>query len=459
MAQTPRKLTPGVSPLHYFGARLRQHRSEQGLSQDQLGQRVHVSGHLIGKIEIAARRPSEDLARRLDGVLGTGGELTDLWPLIDKNRDYRAKSASIPAHEGHPSDEADADEETGGDVQRRDLFGASGAILTAAALAHVAQLADHLTSYVATSTSGPGVPEAPPWSLSRASVVVARVKRDYQACRYTAVLDELPGLLVGVRLLQDTLTGDDLSAVHALAAAAYHVASSVLLKHDDVQLATLAADRSILAAQYSGDPIALASSARIVTHVLMSGSHPARAHRFAVDSAHQLRSSHRRPTREASAVMGALLLRGAIAAARADDRTATQILLDEAAATARGMPENGNDRWTGFNPTNVLLHRVNSALVIGDAGTAIALAKQVDLTKVVLVERKASLYLDVAQAYTQWGKWEQALAALNHAAATAPQEVSSRPAAKRLFLDLAGRSPRSVRVATLKLASAIGVHL
>jgi transcriptional regulator with XRE-family HTH domain len=52
-----------------------------GLSQAQLGARTHDSSHTIGKIEIALRRPSLAIARRLDVVLDTGGVLERLLPL------------------------------------------------------------------------------------------------------------------------------------------------------------------------------------------------------------------------------------------------------------------------------------------------------------------------------------------------------------------------------------------
>jgi hypothetical protein len=51
----------------------------------------------------------------------------------------------------------------------------------------------------------------------------------------------------------------------ALSADAYHVAASVLLKLGDHGLAWLAADRSMRAAAFSQQPLAVGSSARIIT--------------------------------------------------------------------------------------------------------------------------------------------------------------------------------------------------
>jgi len=78
MGQQPRTLDPQASPLAYFGAELRAWRSRRGLSQAQLGQLVHVSGDLLGKVEKAQRRPLPDLVRRLDTALGAQGQLAGI---------------------------------------------------------------------------------------------------------------------------------------------------------------------------------------------------------------------------------------------------------------------------------------------------------------------------------------------------------------------------------------------
>ena len=51
------------------------------------------------------------------------------------------------------------------------------------------------------------------------------------------------------------------------------------------------------------------------------------------------------------------------------DRDTAHAMLEEATRAATRLGDDGNDRWTGFGATNVLLHRVNIALTLGDAGT------------------------------------------------------------------------------------------
>ncbi|MGH3811844.1 MAG: helix-turn-helix transcriptional regulator [Pseudonocardiaceae bacterium] len=94
MGQVPRELTPLESALHFFGAELRYWRTLRRLSQAALGRRTHDSGALIGKIEKGERFPSLALARRLDGVLDTGGVLERLWPHLERERPTRDAPAS-----------------------------------------------------------------------------------------------------------------------------------------------------------------------------------------------------------------------------------------------------------------------------------------------------------------------------------------------------------------------------
>jgi hypothetical protein len=134
-------------------------------------------------------------------------------------------------------------------------------------------------------------------------------------------------------------------------------------------------------------------------------------------------------------------------------------MLDEASDAAGRLGYEGNDRWTGFGPTNVLLHHVNIALALGDAGTAITLARRVPLDKIGLAERKASLFVDVARAYTQWGRYEQGLNALRGAYEVAPEEIRSRPAVQRIISDLAVLTHGHVRAAVVDFALRAGVRV
>jgi hypothetical protein len=164
----------------------------------------------------------------------------------------------------------------------------------------------------------------------------------------------------------------------------------------------------------------------------------------------------RDPTPDSLSVYGSLLLRGAIAAAQAEDRDGSMTLLDEAGQAGSRLGSDYNHRWTAFGPANVLLHRVNIAVSLGDAGAAISHARKVNLDQLTVTERKASLFVDTARAFSQWGKHEKALQALRSAEEIAPEEVRSRPAVSRLVADLLVTAPLTVRPHLSEFAIHIG---
>jgi hypothetical protein len=63
------------------------------------------------------------------------------------------------------------------------------------------------------------------------------------------------------------------------------------------------------------------------------------------------------------------------------------------------------------------LHRVNTAVILADAGIAIDLARGVDLGQLTVTERKVVLLIDVARAFLKWGRHEKTYIALRAAAA------------------------------------------
>lgn len=80
-----------------------------------------------------------------------------------------------------------------------------------------------------------------------------------------------------------------------------------------------------------------------------------------------------------------------------------------------------------------------------DAGSAIDTARNISLDQVTVTERKASLLIDTACAFLQYGKHENAYLALRAARDVAPEEIAGRPAVHRLLRDLISSAPPSVR--------------
>ncbi|WP_371791710.1 helix-turn-helix transcriptional regulator [Streptomyces sp. NBC_01471] len=67
----PKNLDPSSSPRALLGAELRYAREKAGLSQEELGAPLFVSGSFIGQLEAGTRRMHLEYARQMDEILGT----------------------------------------------------------------------------------------------------------------------------------------------------------------------------------------------------------------------------------------------------------------------------------------------------------------------------------------------------------------------------------------------------
>ncbi|MFE9767927.1 Scr1 family TA system antitoxin-like transcriptional regulator [Streptomyces sp. NPDC005808] len=66
-----------------FGSRVRRLRTAAGLTQAELGEKAHVVASRITQVERASgAKPTLELARILDEVLGADGLLVELWPYV-----------------------------------------------------------------------------------------------------------------------------------------------------------------------------------------------------------------------------------------------------------------------------------------------------------------------------------------------------------------------------------------
>jgi hypothetical protein len=355
------------------------------------------------------------------------------------------------------------DEQEDDDVRRRIFVGLTGAAVLNAMFGDAAPDAPpHQAEPFAPVLAGHTVSIAgePPGQVPDIRTLenaVDNARRQYQECHYSELTRYLPALLTRLHAACLALTAEAQSRAFALSADAHHVAAGMLLKLDDQGLAYLAADRSMRAAQTSGDPVTVAASARIITHTLMSGGHLGTAIMTASSHAARLDRDIQAHTPDSLSVYGALLLRGSVAAAQLGSRGTAHELLAEAEYAGERLGFDGNLRWTAFGPTNAKLHRVNIAVTLGDAGTAVDVARGIDLSTLTVTERRATLLVDTARAFLQWGKHEKAYIALRAAEETAHEEVAGRPSVHRLIGNLLTSAPPSIRRDVKEFAAQMGV--
>lgn len=290
-----------------------------------------------------------------------------------------------------------------------------------------------------------------PVSLDNVERDVASAFEAYQASRYAYVTARLPLILNDALRATRTADVEDFGRVQGLLGLTYQVAVSVLTKLGETDLAWIASERGLTAAQRSGNPVVLGSLFRSVTHALHSTG------RFAASvdltrAAADLLEPQLGPRADDAllSVYGTLFLTGAVAAARADDRAAARSFLDEAQESASRLGRDQNAMWTAFGPTNVTLHRMTTAMELGDVQIAVDLAPRIDASALP-VERQVRHAIETARAYTARSRRDDALGVLLQAEQLAPEQVRHHAISRQLVLSWLrnNRGARSVALEQL----------
>ncbi|MBM4794600.1 helix-turn-helix domain-containing protein [Streptomyces sioyaensis] len=262
---------------------------------------------------------------------------------------------------------------------------------------------------------------------------VAEVWNAYQGSRYGFAARALPPLLADALLAVRVCSGDERDEANGLLAMTYQGAAMVLGKLGENELAWIAADRGLAAAQLSGNNVITGSLFRSVTHCLLSTGRFETAAQLVTDAAGLLEPGLADATPDYLSVYGTLFLTGSMAAARAEDRATTQEFLREAENAAARLGADANHMWTAFGPTNVSIHRVATAGELGDMQIAAEIGPQVD-TSGLPVERRVRHNLEVARALSAWNRTDDALAAVLEAEQLAPEQVRHHYMSRDLVL-------------------------
>lgn len=255
----------------------------------------------------------------------------------------------------------------------------------------------------------------------------------YQQSRFGYVTAQAPSLLRDA--VASTRTADGETAIRSseLLALSYQVTASVLTKLGEADLAWIAAERGLAAAQNTESMAVLGSLFRSVAHTLLATGR----YRPAVDlvdrAAGVLGGELVHADGPMLSVYGSLFLTGAMAASRAEDRATTRAFMQEAQEAAERLGEDANHLWTAFGPTNVAIHQVNTAMELGDVQVALDLGPTVDTTGLP-TERRVRHALELARAYNARNRRDDGLAVLLNAEQIAPEQVRHHFISRQLVL-------------------------
>jgi transcriptional regulator with XRE-family HTH domain len=280
-----------------------------------------------------------------------------------------------------------------------------------------------------------------------------------QAARYSELGAVLPRLMADTEVATREFERTDRLAAFAVLAETYHVAAMALRKFGENELAWIAADRGVLAAERAEAPLLMAVSARAVGQVFMSAGRLDEAQSVSTAALTALEPGLGKASPEYLSVWGSLLLTRAIIAARKNDRSTAGQFLHEAAATAGRLGQDRNDFWTVFGPTNVAIHAVSVDIELGDPAAGLRRAPSVDPSRLSpeLVERRVYHMIDLARGYAQQRNDAAAVLMLLEAERVAPEEVKYHVIVPEMLRELLKRERRAATPGLRPLAARVGV--
>ncbi|KZB82557.1 XRE family transcriptional regulator [Amycolatopsis regifaucium] len=264
----------------------------------------------------------------------------------------------------------------------------------------------------------------------------------YQKGDLGRVVAALPGLIKTSQGMESA-SADDAAyrrACAAVSARVHHLAATTLSKIGEADLAWIAAERAMQAADEADDPLVLASAARSGTHALLAVGRFDDALELGDVAAKWLVPRMRVGDPAALSLYGMLYLRTAVAAARQQDRSTANELLSHAGRAADQLGVDANHWQTGFGPANVELHRLSAALDLGDISQVIESAPGISVDHLP-VERQVTHLIDFARALSLVAKDDEALSALLTAEQKAPGIVRHSTAVREVVRSMYRRAP------------------
>jgi tetratricopeptide (TPR) repeat protein len=277
----------------------------------------------------------------------------------------------------------------------------------------------------------------------------------YQQSRFTAAASRIATLLADAHVAARECAEADQARVSRILALSYQAAASVLTKVGQSDIAWIAAERGFNAAEGSASPPVRASLLRSVAFALHSTGRFELAMDLVESGAGYLQAEIADDD-AALSVYGTLLLVGSMAAARFGDGSRTAGYLLEADSAAQRLGTDSNHLWTAFGPTNVAIHRVNTAMELGDVQTALDSGLSLNTDKVP-AERQVRYLLDIARAYSLTGNRDEALRTTLTAERIAPEQVRQHYLTRNIVMALIQGTPRKPTIELERLADRVKV--
>jgi transcriptional regulator with XRE-family HTH domain len=271
---------------------------------------------------------------------------------------------------------------------------------------------------------------------------VAEAWSAYWSGDYDLLTGFLPAVISGARSARSK----------DLLAEACQVAACTLVHLGHADLSLVAAGTAL---QEVEDPLLHAAVTGTRSWVLLNQARPADAAVIAIREADEMEPRRKARPAEVS-LWGNLLVTAATATARAGDEVEAAELLDVAQGAAARLGGPRNDYQTAFGPEQVVMQRVDVAVVTGDHVRALEAAADMPTVSTLPLAAQARHRVDVAYAHAALGRYAEAERLLLEIERMAPRWMRYQAFPRSVVGDLLGsRRPTS---ALRGLARRLGVE-
>ncbi|MFF7452083.1 MULTISPECIES: helix-turn-helix domain-containing protein [unclassified Streptomyces] len=275
-----------------------------------------------------------------------------------------------------------------------------------------------------------------------ATQLIAEADRLCEEVRATHLRNAARALPSAIAELTHTAWATPSTQLWQALASTYRTAHDIAVKLGYYDLSAVALDRMAWAAERASDPCLGAVRQYMRALVYFREGEYTIGQRL-ISSGHSIVGAAD-PTREALAVTGQLHLGGSVICARANDVPAVGQHIAEARDIAKRTGEAADVHWLSFGPTNVRLHKMSTAVEMGQYDEALKQARKMRLPVSLATSRRAHFLIDRARTEMETGHTEAALEHLVAARKTAPEQTRYHPGARetiRGLVHLARRTP------------------
>ncbi|MEV7277009.1 helix-turn-helix transcriptional regulator [Streptomyces sp. NPDC093111] len=266
---------------------------------------------------------------------------------------------------------------------------------------------------------------------------MTRLHRLRDSAANVAILRSLPDLLREAHALADRSRGherEEAFGIYAVCCKFAHT-SAHALGHSE--LVATACDRASWASRLSGDPVLPAVADWMRVWDMWATADWSDAMALADKALAGIEAEYERGEPRALRAWGAIQLRAAVSAARANNKAETEHRIGLARQAADRADAAGSEPFDDrhsltFSSGNVTIHGISVALEMSDQRRALALNHQADPGQIEALphSRQGHHRMDLARAYLWDGDRRRALTELRQAEDLAPQLVRNHPIAR-----------------------------